>query len=117
MAKEDRQAAEAVDKVLDKMIKRVETWWVTETAKEARKAEQAEARAVAKAAKAAERAAAKAQVRVRLLAVAWWAVWARQASMQNWVQNLVGWCLSRVFWVTETANEARSGPTHPNGQL
>lgn len=62
MAKEDRQVAEAVDKVLDKMIKRVETWWVTETAKEARKAEQAEARAAAKAAKAAEKAAAKAQV-------------------------------------------------------
>jgi hypothetical protein len=70
MAKEDRQIAEAVDKVLDKMIKRVETWWVTETAKEARKAEQAEARAVAKAAKAAEKAAAKAQVRARPVAVA-----------------------------------------------
>jgi hypothetical protein len=62
MAKEERQTAEAVDRVLDKMIKRVETWWVAETAKEARRAEQAEARAASKAAKAAARAAAKAEV-------------------------------------------------------
>lgn len=62
MAKDERQVAEAVDKVLDKVIKRVETWWVAETAREAKKAEQAEARAAAKAARTAAKEKAKAEV-------------------------------------------------------
>jgi hypothetical protein len=62
MGREDRQSAEAVDKVLDKMITRLEGWWVQETAKEAKKAEKAEARAAAREAKKKEKDAAKAEV-------------------------------------------------------
>lgn len=48
--------------VMDKVLKKVETWWASESSKEAKRAEQAEARAAAKAARAAAKAAAKAEV-------------------------------------------------------
>jgi hypothetical protein len=63
MAKEEREVAGAVDHVLDKMIRKLEVWWGHEAAREAKKAEKAQARAAAQEAKKAAKEAAKAEVR------------------------------------------------------
>jgi hypothetical protein len=103
MAKDDRAVAEAVDKVLDKLIKRVEAWWTTESAREAKKAEKAAARAAAKEVKDAAKAAAKAEkaeVCMRVCCAglgAWRQGWTRQGGQQQGpeqsalVRHLVPW--------------------------
>jgi hypothetical protein len=62
MGKEEREVAGAVDHVLDKMVRKLEVWWGHETAREAKKAEKAQARAAAQEAKKAAKEAAKAEV-------------------------------------------------------
>jgi hypothetical protein len=65
MGKEEREVAGAVDHVLDKMVRKLEVWWGHETAREAKKAENAQARAAAQEAKKAAKEAAKAEVRMQ----------------------------------------------------